>query len=270
MCRRQGKNDVEMRNNVDMEFSNNTGYNYNVDMEWYPMMLEGPQMRWAFTRKVYPILAFQLLLTAAVAFVVVLVRPFSVFFATTTAGLVLHFVLLLIPVIVLWPLYYYRKKHPLNFFLLALFTITLSFGVGLSCASTEGCIVLGAAILTTVVVVCLTLYTFWAARRGQDFNFLSSFLRASPYLILVFSTIQIFFFFPLPALWVVILYGGFQTIVFCGLIIYITDYVIKCHFYTTDTFGLLCHCISLHIIPFLVMQIFFSVCCNLEVKNAIQ
>lgn len=47
-------------------------------------------------------------------------------------------------VTVLCPLYYYHKKHPLNFFLLALFTITVAFGVGLSCAFTKGkhCLIL--------------------------------------------------------------------------------------------------------------------------------
>ncbi|KAH7862696.1 hypothetical protein Vadar_008270 [Vaccinium darrowii] len=215
MCRRQGKNDVETGNNV-------------VNTELYPMMLESPQMRWAFIRKVYSILAFQLLLTAAVAFVIVLVRPISVFFATTTTGLVLYFVLLLSPFIVLWPLFYYHKMHPLNFFLLALFTITLSFGVGLSCAFTKGSIVLEAAILTTVVVVSLTLYTFWAARRGQDFNFLGPFWFASLLMLLVFALIQIFF--PLGKLSQMI-YGGLVAIVFCGYIIYDTDNLIKRHSY---------------------------------------
>jgi len=63
----------------------------------YPMMLESPQLRWAFIRKVYSILAFQLLLTIAVAAVVVSVRPIAVFFSTTVAGLGVYILLILMP-----------------------------------------------------------------------------------------------------------------------------------------------------------------------------
>ncbi|KAE9463989.1 hypothetical protein C3L33_04126, partial [Rhododendron williamsianum] len=209
----QGKNDLESGNS---------------NRPLYPMMQESPQMRWAFIRKVYSILSFQLLLTVAVASVVVFVRPISVFFATTTPGFALYIVLLITPLIVLCPLSYYHQKHPLNFFLLALFTITLAFGVGLSCAFTKGRIVLEAAILTTVVVVSLTLYTFWAARRGKDFSFLGPFLFGSLLVLMVFALIQIIF--PLGKLSVMI-YGGLAAIIFCGYIVYDTDNLIKRHSY---------------------------------------
>ncbi|XP_058214625.1 protein LIFEGUARD 2-like [Rhododendron vialii] len=209
----QGKNDLESGNS---------------DRPLYPMMHESPQMRWAFIRKVYSILSFQLLLTVAVASVVVFVRPISVFFATTTPGFALYIVLLITPLIVLCPLSCYHQKHPLNFFLLALFTITLAFGVGLSCAFTKGRIVLEAAILTTVVVVSLTLYTFWAARRGKDFSFLGPFLFGSLLVLMVFALIQIIF--PLGKLSVMI-YGGLAAIIFCGYIVYDTDNLIKRHSY---------------------------------------
>lgn len=43
---------------------------------------------------------------------------------------------------VIWPLHIYHQKHPVNLILLALFTVSLSFTVGVSCAMTEGlCIV---------------------------------------------------------------------------------------------------------------------------------
>lgn len=80
----QGKNDLESGNS---------------NRPLYPMMQESPQMRWAFIRKVYSILSFQLLLTVAVASVVVFVRPISVFFATTTPGFALYIVLLITPLI---------------------------------------------------------------------------------------------------------------------------------------------------------------------------
>ena len=54
-----------------------------------------------------------------------------------------------------------------------------------------GKVILEAAILTTVVVFSLTAYTFWAAKRGQDFSFLGPFLFASLIMLLVFGFIQV-------------------------------------------------------------------------------
>jgi len=65
----------------------------------YPMMLESPELRWSFIRKVYSIIAIQLLVTIVIGAVVVSVRPIGVFFATTGAGLALYIVLIFVPFI---------------------------------------------------------------------------------------------------------------------------------------------------------------------------
>lgn len=54
-----------------------------------------------------------------------------------------------------------------------------------------GEVILESAILTAVVVISLTLYTFWAARRGHDFNFLGPFLFGAVMVLLVFAFIQV-------------------------------------------------------------------------------
>lgn len=190
----------------------------------YPMMLESPELRWSFIRKIYGIVSIQLLLTIIVASVVVTVHPISHFFATTSVGFAIYIVLVIAPFVVLCPLHSYYKRHPLNYFLLGLFTVTLAFPVGLTCAYTSGKVILEAVILTAVVVISLTLYTFWAARRGQDFNFLGPFLFGAIIVLLLFSVIQIFF--PLGKISVMI-YGGLASIIFCGYIIYDTDNLIK-------------------------------------------
>ncbi|BAT85473.1 hypothetical protein VIGAN_04302600 [Vigna angularis var. angularis] len=194
------------------------------DRPLYPNMLENPQYRWSFIRKVYCILTFQLLLTVAVAAVVVFVRPIPHFIVSTTPGLVLYCVLIFIPFITLCPLYYYHQKHPLNYFLLFIFTVTMAFAVGLTCAFTSGKIILESVILTAVVVISLTIYTFIAARRGHDFNFLGPFLFGALLILIAFSLIQILF--PLGKLSLMI-YGGLASLIFCGYIIYDTDNLIK-------------------------------------------
>ncbi|MCD9641430.1 Protein LIFEGUARD 4 [Datura stramonium] len=194
----------------------------------YPAMLENPQLRWAFIRKVYSILTLQLLLTIGVASVVVTVHPIAHFFASTGAGLALYILLIITPFITLCPLYYYHQKHPVNFLLLGLFTVTLAFAVGLTCAFTSGKVILESVILTATVVLSLTVYTFWAAKRGQDFNFLGPFLFAALMVLMLFAFIQLLF--PLGRLSVMI-YGCLASILFCGYIIYDTDNLIKRYTY---------------------------------------
>lgn len=57
-----------------------------ADGGMYPYMMESPQLRWAFIRKVYAIVCLQLLLTVAVAAAVNLVGPIADFFLSRTIG----------------------------------------------------------------------------------------------------------------------------------------------------------------------------------------
>lgn len=86
----------------------------------YPAMLESPQLRWAFIRKVYSIVTFQLLATVAVAAVVVYVRPIAHFFAATPAGLALYIVIIILPFIGTSGSVFFKRVPVLQFFFLAL------------------------------------------------------------------------------------------------------------------------------------------------------
>ena len=50
---------------------------------------------------------------------------------------------------------------------------------------------LEAAFLTTMVLVGLSLYTFWAARRGYDFKFLAPFLFVASLVLLLYLIMQV-------------------------------------------------------------------------------
>ncbi|KAG6521876.1 hypothetical protein ZIOFF_019009 [Zingiber officinale] len=128
----------------------------------------------------------------------------------------------------LLPLYHYRQRHPLNLAFLGLFTLCLSLSIGVACANTEGKIVLEALILTSAVVSSLTGYTFWASRKGKDFSYIGPFLFSGLIILLVTSTIQIFF--PLGTTSSAII-GGFGALVFSGFIIYDTEELIKRYTY---------------------------------------
>ncbi|PWA39220.1 bax inhibitor 1-related protein [Artemisia annua] len=159
----------------------------------YPAMTESPDLRWSFIRKIYSIVAIQLILTVIVAAFVVSYHPIVTFLTTTRGGFACDILIIITPFI--------RK------------------------------VILEAVILTAVVVVSLTLFTFWAAKKGYDFNFMGPFLFSALNVLICFSFIQICF--PLDKMSVMI-YAGVSAIVFCGYLVYDTDNLIKR--YTDDEY----------------------------------
>ncbi|PKA64959.1 BI1-like protein [Apostasia shenzhenica] len=207
----------------------------------YPNMMENPQMRWAFIRKVYMIVTLQILITIAVSSVVIFYRPIPEFLLSRTfPSLAAMIAIIILPFLVMVPLIFLRQKHPWNMILLFLFTISLSMAIGLACATRSGKVILEAAALTAIVVGGLTLYTFWAAKRGHDFSFLGPFLSVSLLVLIIFGIVQVFF--PFGAIGTSI-YGCIGAIIFAGFIIYDTDNLIKRHSY--DEY--ICAAISLYL-----------------------
>ncbi|KAK9067599.1 hypothetical protein SSX86_011710 [Deinandra increscens subsp. villosa] len=194
----------------------------------YPKMSESPELRWSFIRKVYSIVAIQLLLTVAAGAIVVSYHPIATFFTTTGGGLACYLLLFITAFVTLMLLFRYHQHHPVNYLLLGIFTVSLAFAVGLTCSFSRGKVILEAVILTAVVVVSLTLFTFWAANRGYDFNFMGPFLFGALMVLLIFGLIQAFF--PLGKISVMI-YGCLAAIIFCGYIVYDTDNLIKRYTY---------------------------------------
>lgn len=183
------------------------------------------ELRWGFIRKVYSILSIQVLLTAAVSSFVVFTPAVVEFFMAHGWVLIMTS---FVPLILLCPLYYYHQQHPVNLLLLGLFTAGISLSVGISCALTNGYIVLEALILTLAVVLSLTAYTHWAARRGHDFSFLGPILFTSLIVVVLFGFIQVFF--PLGPISQMI-YGGLTALIFSAYIVYDTDNLIKRYSY---------------------------------------
>ncbi|XP_006650724.2 protein LIFEGUARD 4-like [Oryza brachyantha] len=192
-------------------------------------MIESPRLRWAFIRKVYVIVAVQLLLTVAVAATINLVEPIKTFFQGRTPAVIAAYVaIILSPLIIMLPMIYFRNKHPINLFFLLLFTVCTSASVGLGCLSKNGTVILQAAGITFVVVVGLTCYTFWAAKKGYDFEFLGPFLVAASLVLFLYAMISIFL--PMGRTGK-LMYGCVGALVFSGFIIYDTDNLIKRYTY---------------------------------------
>lgn len=105
-------------------------------------------IEWAFIRKVYAIVAMQLLLTVAVAAMVNLVHPIRDFFVARTKAALVACIILISPIIVMTPMIFCRNKHPINLLLLAVFTVCISFTFGLGCLSRNGTVIMEAVVIT--------------------------------------------------------------------------------------------------------------------------
>ncbi|KAF3341733.1 BI1-like protein [Carex littledalei] len=186
-----------------------------------------PEKRWAFLRKVYSILAIQMLLTVVVASTVVYVQPVNLF-VSTPGGLVLYISSLILPIIVLCHLYFFYQSYPVNLFSLGAFIVTISFAVGMTCSFTKGklFIILESVILTLFVFIILALYTFCAEKYARKIKWMDGreqFLMAAVIILVVFSLIQMYF--PLGR-HLLMICSGIASLIFCGYIIYDTDNLI--------------------------------------------
>ncbi|CAI9118385.1 OLC1v1019950C1 [Oldenlandia corymbosa var. corymbosa] len=190
----------------------------------YPGMMENPQMRWAFIRKVYLLLCIQLLISFGVGCVMFFNTTIKYFMVTTRIGIAILIASAVFTIILCLTMGCFMKKHPWNYVLAVLFTLCMSILIGVACAFKRGEIVLQAAGLTVLITVGLTLFTFWAAKRGYDFSFLGPFLLCAMLILIAFSFIRMLF--PTGRLGSLIA-GCAAALVFSAFIIYDTDEVIK-------------------------------------------
>jgi len=176
-----------------------------------------------FIRKVYGILAIQLLMT-------VLGAATFMFHSPTRYYVLSHPEMMMtaafLPFGFLLGLFCYKDKHPINMALLGGFTLAMTYTVGVVCASYYenglGLIVLQALILTAAVFVSLTTYVFVT---GKDFSFLGAGLFAALWILIIWSLLNSLFDFGLGS-------GGrmvfslIGALIFVGYILYDTSMII--------------------------------------------
>lgn len=156
-----------------------------------PSMSKGENiLRWGFIRKVYGIITAQLALTALVAGIMMANKPIAAFMKAAPA---LHIVITISSFACLFALYAYKDKHPTNLAILGLWTFLLSITVGTACSIYAPAIVLQGLVITSGVVGGLTMYTFWAVRKGQDFTHWGSYLFAGVWCFFLWGVFQMFF-----------------------------------------------------------------------------
>jgi len=158
-----------------------------------PNFSQGENMlRLGFIRKVYAILSAQLILTAAVAGWIAS-SPSTRDAIMQTPGMMT--LAGIAPFLGLMPLFCYRNSHPLNLGLLAVWTCTIAFSVGVVTSVYSTAIIFQALVLTACTVTGLTIYTFVGVKKGQDFGFLGPMLFAGLMTLIVAGFLS--FFFPM-------------------------------------------------------------------------
>lgn len=174
------------------------GYYRHVDVEAPKPPLTGmvaeldAQWRQAFITKVYAILAIQLAITVAIAFVMMQFGGYELARWMLTDGYWTRLTSMILTFATLIGLMCYKNKHPLNLILLGVFTCFISYMIGFTCtlyaAAGMGVLVVEAFAITSVIFIALTAFTMYSK---IDFSFLGMVL---PMLLLILMIWGLFVF----------------------------------------------------------------------------
>eukprot|EP00668_Euglena_longa_P034824 GGOE01044707.1.p1 GENE.GGOE01044707.1~~GGOE01044707.1.p1 ORF type:complete len:263 (+),score=84.12 GGOE01044707.1:31-789(+) len=184
-----------------------------------------PNLRQAFLRRVYGVLATQVLLNALVV-ATCMYQPWLREFCLGHPLLILLGGL--VPAIgCLIGMFFYKDRYPVNALLLAGFTLCESMSLGLICAMYEtnglGGLVLEAFGITLVVFTGLTLFTL---QSKIDFSFLGAYLSVGLLALIVWGLLQAVFGWHQQ--WLMAWMGA---LVFCGFILFDTWLTIDTYSY---------------------------------------
>ncbi|KAJ1974119.1 hypothetical protein H4R34_004835 [Dimargaris verticillata] len=171
------------------------------------------EVRFAFIRKVYAILTAQLLFTTVLGGVFML--------NSSVQAWIMHhvwsmYVAVGASLVTLLVLMWKRRSYPLNFALLALFTLCEAATIGFVVSLYDSRLVLQALLLTLGIFVALTLFTL---QSSYDFSRLGPVLGFALWGIILVGFIQIFF--PFNRTFDLVM-AIVTAVIFCGYIVYDT------------------------------------------------
>ncbi|XP_076118906.1 protein lifeguard 3 [Alosa pseudoharengus] len=184
---------------------------------------ESRSVRHAFIRKVYLILAAQLIVTVSIVAVFVFVHPVRLFVVQNPgvywASIVLYLVTYLVLVCCEGP----RRRFPLNLVLLAVFTLAMSYMTGTISSYYDTKAVFLALIITAVVCVIVTIFCF---QTKVDFTSCTGlfFVLAMVVLVTGIITAIVLSFQYVP--WLHMLYAAIGAIVYTLFLAYDTQLLI--------------------------------------------
>ncbi|XP_049617258.1 protein lifeguard 4 [Syngnathus scovelli] len=175
------------------------------------------QIRMDFLRKVYTLLSLQIILTTGTSALFMFSQTIKDFVHASPAVVLVS---ALGSLALLLALAVYRHKHPVNLYLLFVFTLLEAISVATALTFYEYSTVLQALFLTCAVFAGLTAYTFQSKR---DFTKLGAGLFSCLWILLIASVMRVFFNSDSTEL----LFAGTGAFIFCGFIIYDTHLLMK-------------------------------------------
>jgi len=178
-------------------------------------------LRAGFVKKVYGLLASQLVLTVIIASVCMYVplvqRAFLAVASAQTWWLRLAFAVPPIASLVL--LKFCKDRYPTNYILLFVFTLAIALQLGFICSVFNslghGHLILQAAAITAVIFLGLTVYTVYS---GKNFSYMGGFLSTLLWGLSIVGFAAVFF----PQLRESLAIGFVGATTFCGYILYDT------------------------------------------------
>jgi len=182
-----------------------------------------PEIRAGFIRKVYGILSAQMAFTVFFCGLCMVVSPMrhGIIKCFSLPGM--QFLIFIPTVCILCALSKYKSQHPLNYQLLAAFTVLTALPLGFICAAYYtaglGVLIFQAALITTVCFLGLTAYTVYS---GADFSWMGAGLSAGLCGMLVWGLLASLFGFGTG-----LVYASFGALLFCGYIVFDTWRVMK-------------------------------------------
>jgi len=160
-------------------------------------------IRNGFIVKVFGVIIYQIILTAIVIYLGFVIPAFRAYLLYSPSlyfiNVIITFTCILLP-LCCRNIY---NKVPINYIILTIFTLSLSWVIGGEVCTYTPTSVLGVLFLTFVVVTTLIIYA-WTSKK--DFTMLGGILSTS-LILLIFSSL-FYFFFPIPLLYIVIVYGS--------------------------------------------------------------
>uniref|UniRef100_A0A7S2MGN5 Transmembrane BAX inhibitor motif-containing protein 4 n=1 Tax=Helicotheca tamesis TaxID=374047 RepID=A0A7S2MGN5_9STRA len=181
------------------------------------------QIRHAFIRKVYLILAAQMLLTFGVCAVMTLHKPLQTY--VLEQGMPLYWASVLVLFVSLFALFVYKREYPINFLLLGVFTLAMSYSVGMITAMYDAAgysgTIIEAVFITATVFLVLTIFTL---QSKWDFSFLGAGLGMGLWILLLWSILGIIFGFQTGYV-----YALAGSVLFSGYIIFDTYMLAERH-----------------------------------------
>ncbi|XP_048342429.1 protein lifeguard 3-like [Sphaerodactylus townsendi] len=184
---------------------------------------DNKKIRHAFIRKVYSIIAVQLLVTVGIIAVFTFVTPVSSFVRRNAAVYYVSYAVFLVTYLVLVCCEGPRRRFPWNIILLSIFTLAMGFMTGAISSYYNTRAVLLAAIITAIVAFIVTIFCF---QTKVDFTSCTGLFCVLGIVVMVTGIITAIVLSFKYIYWLHMLYAAIGAIVFTLFLAYDTQLVL--------------------------------------------